>query len=72
MDLLGINWGYLLANIVVLAAWPISAIFALSQLRNRDLPEVARAIWAAVILVVPFLGVIAFWIVQPGKSQREI
>jgi len=69
MDLLGINWGYLLANIVVLAAWPISAIFALSQLRNRDLPEVARAIWAAVILMVPFLGVIAFWIVQPGENR---
>lgn len=72
MELSGINWGYLLANVVVLAAWPISAIFALTQLRGRDLPKVARAIWAAVILMVPFLGVIAFWIVQPGKSQGGI
>jgi hypothetical protein len=34
-------------------------------LRKANLPEAARAIWAAVIVLIPILGTLAFLIVQP-------
>lgn len=70
MEFTGINWSVLLLNIVLVGAWPLSALMALLQLRRRQLPEVARAIWAAVILAIPFFGVIAYWLVQPGETSK--
>jgi len=74
MESLGTNWGYLLvmiANLSLLLGWPLLAILALLRLRRRELPEVARAIWAAIILVVPIFGAISFWLVQPGKKRQK-
>ncbi len=59
---------FLLIWLIPILAWIVLAIIALLQLRSYDLPETARAIWAALILVVPLFGAIAFWIVQPGKN----
>lgn len=70
MDLLGMNWGYVLVmlfNLLLLGGWLILAIFALFQLRHLELTETARALWVALILLVPIGGVLAFWIVQPGR-----
>jgi hypothetical protein len=52
--------------LLLVGGWLILAILALLQLRRQALPEVARAIWAAVILLVPIAGAVAFWIVRPG------
>ena len=68
MESLGINWGYLLVmifNFSLLLGWPLLAIL---QLRRRQLPEVARAIWAVLILLVPFFGALAYWLVKPGNK----
>lgn len=70
MDVLGINWGYLfviLFNLLLLAGWLVFAIFALFQLRHLELTETARAIWAALILLIPIGGAVAFLIIRPGK-----
>jgi hypothetical protein len=58
-------------NFSLLLGWPLLAILAILQLRQRELPEVARAVWAAIILVVPLFGAIAFWLVQPGKEMQK-
>ncbi len=74
MELLGIGFYELLIllfNLLVIGGWLILAVFALVQLRRQDLPETARAIWAALILVVLFGGALAFWIVRPGKRNSE-
>lgn len=52
----------------VVGGWLILAIFALFQLRREDLPETDLAIWAALILLIPIGGAIAFWIVQPSNG----
>lgn len=73
MEQLGINFGYLLVllfNLILILGWPLFAILALLRLRRRELPEVARAIWAALIVIVPYLGALAFWLVKPGASDR--
>lgn len=74
MDILGINLGYLLVqifNLTVVGGWLILALFTLFRLRRQDLPETARAIWAAVILLLPLIGALAFWIVRPGDPSPE-
>ncbi|MCG8350258.1 MAG: PLDc N-terminal domain-containing protein [Chloroflexales bacterium] len=33
--------------------------------------ETARGIWAALIILVPLLGPIAFWLTRPGQVQAN-
>jgi hypothetical protein len=58
-----------LFNIILLAGWIVLAVLALVQLRRLNLNETTRAIWAALVVVVPILGAIAFWIVRPGQES---
>jgi uncharacterized membrane protein len=72
MDIVGVNLGYLLVtlfNLLLLIVWPVAAVLTLFGLRRRDLPDTALAIWAAVIVIIPILGALAFWIVQPGERK---
>ncbi len=73
MEAVGINVGYLLAQCLVplllVAIWFLPALAALRQLRTRPLSDVAQAIWAALIVIVPLLGAIAFFIIQPSKVE---
>jgi hypothetical protein len=59
---------FLLFNLVLLSGWIVLAVLALVQLRRQNLTETARAIWAALVVAVPILGPIAFWIVKPGQE----
>jgi hypothetical protein len=67
---LGLKIGYLLIQCVLPALWLLLSLFALLRLRQQSLPETAVAIWAIFIVVVPFLGALAFLIVQPGKRPH--
>lgn len=67
MQALGLNTGYLLIQCVLPLLWLLLSLFALLRLRERALPETARALWAVFIVVVPFLGALAFLIVRPGN-----
>jgi hypothetical protein len=69
---LGINWSFLVLqsiNLMLLVGWFILAIVALFMLRRRELPDTALAIWAAVIVIIPIGGALAFWIVSPGRRS---
>lgn len=54
-----------LSPLLVSLVWIVLALIALIQLRRRNLPAVAQALWSALIVVVPLLGAIAFLIVNP-------
>ncbi len=54
-----------ITNLLILAGWAVLAIITLFQLRSNDLPATAKAIWAVVILCVPILGAVAYFIVNP-------
>jgi hypothetical protein len=53
---------------VFLVAVLVVAVLALVSLRKRKMKDVAKALWAAVILALPLAGPIAYWIVQPGEA----
>lgn len=48
--------------------WIAVSIPALLMLRKRHLGEVALALWAILIVMVPILGAIAFWIISPNDE----
>lgn len=68
MQSFGFNLAYLLLEMLVLAIPILMAIGALIQIKSRSLTEIGLAIWVAIILV-PFGGPVAFWIVQPGRGD---
>ncbi len=75
MDMIGINARFFfvqLLNCLLPLVWLGLSIAALLGLRNRSLPETARVLWALIILVVPVMGAVAFWIVRPGSESRGV
>jgi hypothetical protein len=63
--------GFLLMQLIwlgLLLLWPVLSIIALVGLRDRTLTDVAKALWAAIVVAVPLLGAVAFWIVGPGTD----
>lgn len=71
MSALGINTGYLLIQCALPGLWLLLSLIALLRLRQLPLPATATALWAIFIVVVPFLGVLAFLIVQPGNRLEK-
>jgi len=57
-----------LLNLLLLLAWPLLSFTALFSLRKTRLPETVRALWALIILAIPLMGALAFWVVAPKDS----
>ncbi len=62
-------WALQIVNFLILAGWPVLAIVALMRLRHCRLDDTARVLWVIVILLIPLLGAVAFFIVRPGKPR---
>jgi len=56
-------------NILILVGWVVLGIVALMRLRRSQLDEIARVLWVIVIVLIPVMGALAFFIVNPGKPQ---
>ena len=67
----GINWPTVIIqglNLLILVGWIVLVIVALIRLRRCQLDQIARVLWVLVLLV-PLVGALAFFIVGPDKSQ---
>lgn len=56
-------------ELLILGLWPILSLVALFPLRSRPLTGTAQALWAFMIIAIPVLGPLAFFIVMPGDKQ---
>ena len=56
-------------NALLLIVWVIMAVVTLFQLRGKNLPATPKAIWALIILGIPILGAVAFFIVKPEDNS---
>ncbi len=68
---LGFSGGLLLVqlfSLAILIAWPLLSIVALLRLRRRALGQTPQVLWTVLVVVIPLLGAIAFFVVQPGES----
>ncbi|MGC8855868.1 MAG: PLDc N-terminal domain-containing protein [Anaerolineae bacterium] len=57
-------------NLLILFGWLIAALHALFRLRGMRMPATARALWTLIILLIPFIGAIAFFLVCPGDETN--
>ena len=70
IDTLGINWGYLVIPIFIFGLYLILSLNALIALRRSLITGVSQVLWAILIVVVPVLGALAFFIVKPAENNR--
>jgi hypothetical protein len=56
-----------IVNILILILWIGLTIYALFQIRNRQLSGDRQIIWTIIVLVIPVLGALAFLIVSPKE-----
>jgi hypothetical protein len=66
-------WAFVwyIINFLILIGWPLLALLALFRLRQRNISDVARALWAILVVIVPLLGAIAFFVIQPGEDRQH-
>lgn len=62
----------LLIVMLVVAGVAALTVLALLKLRQAPIDEVARVLWAFLILSIPVLGPVAFYIVDPGSRKTDI
>ena len=55
-------------NYFIAIVWIISIAYSLLKLRSLEINPTAKAIWGAMILFFPMVGVVAFLLVT-GKQQ---
>ena len=60
-----INFGVLTCFLM----WPILSIIAIFSLKNRLLTPTVKAIWTAIVLAIPVLGALAYFIIAPGRDE---
>lgn len=70
METLGINWGYLIIQILIFGIYPLLSLFALLTLRRSHITGVTQVLWALLIVAVPILGTLAFFIVKPAENSQ--
>ncbi len=70
-----INVGLLAAqifNILLLITWIALALWALFRLRREQMSDTVQVVWAAIILLVPVVGAVAFFIVRPPRGRPSV
>lgn len=71
MDSLGINLGFLEIQLLVCGVWPLLSLAALVGLRHSHQTGITKVLWTALILTVPVLGALAFFISNYGDSEKQ-
>ena len=73
MDIWGLNTGYLiiqLFNVALLCGWPILSLVTLFALRSKKLRGMKQAIWVLIVIAIPYLGSLSYWIIKPIEDSE--
>ena len=70
MEALGINWGLLIIQLLIIGTWPFLSLVALLALRRSRIAGTTQALWAILIVAAPVLGALAFFIVKPMENNQ--
>ncbi len=58
-------------ELLIIGFWPLLSLAALFVLRRRPLTGIAQAVWALMIIAIPVLGALSFFIVMPKDSRSS-
>lgn len=70
MEMLGINWVYLVIQILVCGIYPGFAVWALFSLRRAHETNTSKVLWVMLILALPVLGALAFSIIEKSPDNK--
>lgn len=56
-----------LLNVALLVTWILLALLALVRLRKEQLQDAVEIVWVLIILLIPILGALAFFIVRSRR-----
>ncbi|NTU76007.1 MAG: PLDc_N domain-containing protein [Anaerolineaceae bacterium] len=59
-------------GLVVMILLTVLAVVALLNLRKRVMSDTAQVLWTMLVLLVPFCGPIAYFIVRPGTYVEPV
>ena len=68
----GFGFGYVLLQVFIFllaVAWVVAGIVALFSLKKAKLSAIAKALWVMILLGIPVLGVIAYFIIKPSEEE---
>ena len=71
MELMGINWGYLIIQLLFFGLYPVLSLVALFALRRSRVTGITQVLWALLIVAIPVLGALAFFIVKPTDNSQS-
>ena len=70
MIMTGINWGYLIVQLLIFGIYPLLSLVALFALRRSRVTGITQVLWALLIVAIPVLGALAFFIVKPTENNQ--
>ncbi|HSM25308.1 MAG TPA: PLDc N-terminal domain-containing protein [Anaerolineaceae bacterium] len=68
----GFGFAHVLMQVFIfllLIGWVVASIVALFALRQAKLSSISKALWVLIILGIPVLGVIAYFIIRPTEEE---
>ena len=68
MDAFGINWIYLIIQLVSFGLYLLMSMLGLINLSHRHLNRRQQILWVILIIGVPMFGTLAFFIMRPGEK----
>ena len=70
MEALGINWGFLIIQVLIFSIIPALSLMALLVLRRTHITGITQVLWALLIVAIPVLAALAFFIVKPTENSQ--
>jgi hypothetical protein len=58
-------------NLALLIGWPALSLISMFALRTRPLSPTTKAVWVLIVVAVPILGAVSFFIIQPREDAVE-
>ncbi len=58
-------------NLLVLGAWIVLIAASLMRLRRCRMDQTARALWTLIVVLIPVVGALAFFVVEPGSRRLK-
>lgn len=68
----GFGYGYVLFQVLIflmIVAWVVASLVAVVGLRKVKLSTIAKALWVMILLGIPVLGVVAYFIIKPSEEE---
>ena len=68
----GFGFGYVLMQLLfflLIVAWVVASLVAVVGLKKVKLSAIAKALWVMILLGIPVLGVVAYFIIKPSEEE---